>query len=40
MEENIVKMAIIWFNIYNLAKFCVLCKTAHCQYASAIDTYL
>ena len=25
--------------ISNLAKFCVLCKTAHCRYASAIDTY-
>ena len=25
--------------ISNLAKFCVLCKTANCRYASAIDTY-
>ena len=25
--------------ISNLAKFRVLCKTTHCRYASAIDTY-
>ena len=25
--------------ISNFAKFCVLCKTAHCRYASATDTY-
>ena len=25
--------------ISNLAKFCVVCKTAHCLYASPIDTY-